>query len=229
MEKESMKEKMQEAKKIYFMTEMRSFMRKLQGLTDDDFKKPVPKIKEKILNSKENDPLEMFERIFQEIASEWEASSPLPVHNVLHHFIVSGIVLTSLRNCGYQITDKDIEEAMMRGEKFAGGSCGFAGTCGGAYSVGIILSIVKKINPLYDNERSEIMEYVAETLKEIAKYPRRCCKRSSYIALQRITKYLNKNGYDKLPYKEEIKCNWSKQNKMCLGTKCLYFKQEDEK
>jgi len=221
-EQKTMKEKMEEAKKIYFMKDFRSFMRSMQGLTDEDFEKPVTGIKSKILESKETDPMEMFERIMKELVSEWQKSAPLPVNTEWHHFVVPGIVIASLRNAGYSFTDKDIEEAIIRGEKFAGGSCGFMGTCGGAYSVGIIASIVNKTNPLHDEKRSEVMKFVAETLKEIAKYPRRCCKRSSYMAIQKGVKYLRTVGFDKIPDRE-IKCQWSPQNKMCLGMKCLYF------
>jgi hypothetical protein len=225
-EQQTMKEKMQEAKKIYFVKEFRSFMRNMQGLTDEDFEKPVPGIKKKIIESKEIDPLEMFERIMREIISEWKKPVPVPVHSDWHHFIVPGVIIASLRNCGYSFTDKDVEEAMFRGEKLLGGSCGFAGTCGGAYSVGIVLSIVKKINPLYDDERSEVIDFVAETLRQISKYPRRCCKRSSYIAIQRVTEYLRTVGFNKIPYHREIRCQWSTQNKMCLGVKCFYFKKK---
>ena len=59
MEAKIMGEKLEEAKKIYLMDNFRAFMRKLQGMTDEDFKKPVPRIKEKILNYKETDPPEM--------------------------------------------------------------------------------------------------------------------------------------------------------------------------
>ena len=224
MEQKTMKEKMEEARKIYFMPDFRSFMRKMQGLTDEDFNLPVPGIKAKILNSKETNPFEMFERIMKEVVAEWKGAAPLPVNTEWHHFMISGILIAALRNCGYPFINKDVEEAMMRGEKFAGGSCGFMGTCGGAYSVGTVISIVKKTNPLHDAERSEIMKLVAETLSEIAKYPRRCCKRSSYTALQTAVKYLRINGFDKIPYRE-VQCSWSASNKMCLGVNCLYFKK----
>ena len=223
VEQKTMKEKMDEAKKIYYMKEFRSFMRSIQGLTDEDFEEPVPGIRRKILESKEIDPLEIFERIMKELVSEWQKTSPLPVNTEWHHFIVPGVVMASLRNAGYPITDKDIAEAITRGEKFAGGSCGFMGTCGGAYSVGIIASVINKTNPLHDEKRSEIMNVVSDTLKEIAKYPRRCCKRSSYMAIQKAAKYLRSIGFDKIPYRDTIKCSWSAQNKMCLGNKCLYF------
>ncbi len=218
-----MKEKVEEAKKIYFMKEFKVFMRSMQGLTDDDFEKPVPTIKKKILESKEIEPFEMFERVMREVVSEWQKSAPLPVNTEWHHFLVPGIIITALKNAGYSFVDKDVEEAISRGEKLSGGSCGFAGSCGGAYSMGIVGSIINKTNPLHEEKRSEIMNLVADTLKEIAKYPRRCCKRSSYISIQKIVKYLRDTGYDKIPYRDNIKCQWSSQNKMCFGIKCPYF------
>ncbi len=222
----TMKEKMEQAKSIYFMKEFRSFMRNIQRLTDEDFEKPVPEIKEKILKSKEIDPLEMFERIMKELVFEWQNPAPLPINIEWHHFMVSGIVIASLRNAGYPLTDKDIEEAITRGEKFTGSSCGFAGTCGGAYSVGIIASVVNKTNPLHNEKRSEIMKLVAEVLHEISKYPRRCCKLSSYMAIQKGVEYLRKIGFEKIPYSDKIKCQWASQNKMCFGMKCPYFNNE---
>ncbi|MGQ9848168.1 MAG: DUF5714 domain-containing protein [Bacteroidales bacterium] len=51
---------------------------------------------------------------------------------------------------------------------------------------------------------------------------RRCCKRSSYMAIQKAVEYSRIAGFDKLPYRE-IKCQWSEHNKMCLAVKCFYF------
>jgi hypothetical protein len=224
MTEKSSKEKIEEAKKIYHLDAFRAHMRGMQGFTDEDFEKITPIIKTKIINSKETNPLEMFENILHEISLEWKKPT-FPVHADWHHFMVPGVIMASLRNCGYSINDKDIEEAMMRGEKFMGGSCGFAGTCGGAYSVGIILSIVKKTTPLHENERSDIMQAVAGTLHEIAQYPRRCCKRSSYTSIQMAVKHLNDNGYEKISC-GTITCRWSSQNKMCLGMKCPFFQRK---
>ncbi|MGB8952759.1 MAG: DUF5714 domain-containing protein [Candidatus Aminicenantales bacterium] len=126
------KEKMQEARKIYYMDEFRAFMRKMQGLTDEDFQAPVPRIKEKIMTASEKDPLEMFERVMGEAESEWDRPAPLPVNSEWHHFVVPGAIMSALRNNGYAITDREVEEAIKRGQKFAGGSCGFMGVCRGA-------------------------------------------------------------------------------------------------
>jgi hypothetical protein len=94
--------------------------------------------------------------------------------------------------------------------------------CGGANSFGIVLSLLKKTNPLHDEARSENLRLVGEVLKEIALYPRRCCKRSSYMAIEKAVDYLRANGFERLPVSRVV-CQWSAKNKMCLGIQCLYF------
>jgi len=225
MSNQTHKEKMQEASKIYYMEEFRAFMRKMQGLTDEDFQAPVPRLKEKIMRAPEKDPLEMFERVMNEVESEWDRPAPLPVNSEWHHFVVPGVIMSSLRNSGYPITDREVEEAIKRGQKFAGGSCGFMGVCGGANSFGIVLSLLKKTNPLHDEARSENLRLVGEVLKGISLYPRRCCKRSSYIAIERAVVHLRANGFERLPVSRVV-CRWSPKNKMCLGIRCLYFPQK---
>ena len=56
-----MNPKMQHARSIYYMTEFRQFMRNMQGLTDEQFSRPVPKIVQKILSATEQDPMEKFD------------------------------------------------------------------------------------------------------------------------------------------------------------------------
>lgn len=76
MADQSHKEKMREARKIYYMEEFRAFMRTMQELTDEDFQAPVPGIKEKILKASEKDPLEIFGRIMSEVEAEWDSRRP---------------------------------------------------------------------------------------------------------------------------------------------------------
>ncbi len=223
MEEKTMKEKMAEAKKIYFEKDFRSYMRGMQGFTNEDFEKVIPFIKDKVFKSNEKNPYEIFQRILKETANEWKKPT-FPMHADWHHYLVPGVILAAMKNCGYEITDKDIEEAMYRGENFPGGSCGFAGTCGGAFSVGVVMSIVNKTTPLHVEERADSMQAVIETLNEIKKYPQRCCKRSSYAAIETAVKFLNKKGYDKIEL-GKINCSWSSENKTCLGVKCPYFKK----
>jgi hypothetical protein len=220
MDPKLMKEKLEEAKRIHRLKDFRAFMRGLHGFTDEDFERLVPEIEEIILESKQTNPVEMFESVLQRLEPIWK-KPPLPLNADWHHFIVPGVLLASLRNRGYPVDEGDIREGIERGRGFLGGSCGFAGTCGGAFGVGIVLSMVKRTTPLHDKERSQVMEAVSDTLAEIAKYPRRCCKRSSYIAIRKAVEYLNREGYDALKL-GVVECRWHAQNRMCLGSSCPF-------
>lgn len=226
MNEKNMKEKMAEAKKIYFERDFRRHMRSMHGFTDEDFERMTAIIKNKVRSAKEKDPVEMFDRILRESAREWNKPA-FPLNADWHHYLVPGVILAAMRNSGYEITDRDIEEAMYRGGNFPGGSCGFAGTCGGAFGVGVVMSIINKTTPLHVEERFEGMQAVIDTLNEIKRHPQRCCKRSSYTAIKMATQLLRKKGYHALP-ERDIKCSWSSENKMCLGLKCPYFKKQND-
>lgn len=61
------------------------------------------------------------------------------------------------------------------------------------------------------------MRVVADTLVKISAVGRRCCRRSSYIALQAAGQYLGDIGYP-LPV-SATQCPYWSQNGMCAGTR----------
>jgi hypothetical protein len=217
-----MKEMMKKSESLYYAKDFREFMRSMQQCTDEDFKEKVPEIKEMITNSNETNPLLMFEMVMSAVEQSWDKPTPLPTNNEYHHFVIPGVIIASLKNLGYAFTTKDIEEGLTRGEKFAGGSCGFAGICGGANSFGIVLSIVNKTNPIHDHNRSEIMRLTADVLSKISNYERRCCKRSSYQAFESTVAYLQSNGFPDIAI-GKVECQWNTKNKTCMGNRCPYF------
>jgi len=221
---DNMKEKMKEAKTIYYHEDFRRFMRNLHGFTDADLDSMKSKLQEFVLNSPEKDPLKFFNEVMMYAKGLWQKPQ-FPFNADWHHYLVPGIIMAVLRNHGYEISGRDIEEAMSRGEKLPGGSCGFAGTCGGAYSAGIVISIINKTTPLHLSERSSAMEVVVKVLNEIARYPVRCCKRSSYIAMEKTIEHLRAMGFTKISC-PEIKCVWSSMNGMCMRKQCPYFGDE---
>jgi hypothetical protein len=91
-----------------------------------------------IITSKVKDPVVLFHDVFQELRSIWSLPDPVPIGGSFHHYVLSGVVLSCLRNNGYDITDKDIQEGMKRGAMLAAHSCGFTGVSGAAHGVGVI-------------------------------------------------------------------------------------------
>lgn len=217
MDKKMMKE---EAKKTNYWDDFHAITNKIKGISDEDLDNIAPTIRQFILGSKEKDPVKMFNSVFNQIDRIWSLSVPFPIGGGFHHYILPGVILSCLRNNGYEISDRDVEEGMKRGAMLASHSCGFTGISGAAHSVGIIASIVKRVTPMHD-ERSDILAVAANTLIEISKFPKRCCKRSNLTGIENAVKYLSSQGY-KLPL-EKIECKFFSGNSECSGQECPYY------
>ena len=217
MDKKMMKE---EAKKAYFWDDYHAITNQIKGISDEDLENLAPAIKQFILTSKGKEPLKMFNAVFDEIERIWSLNVPFPIGGGFHHYIVPGVVLACLRNNGYEITDRDVEEGMTRGSMLAPHSCGFTGISGAAHGVGIVASIVNKITPMHD-ERGSLLALAADTLIEISKFSRRCCKRSNLTGIKNAVKYLSSKGYT-LPL-DTIECRFFSGNSECSGEECPYY------
>ena len=220
MNKAEMKE---EAKKTYFWDDYHAITNQIKGISDEDLENLAPVIKQFILTSKEKEPLKMFYSVFDEIERIWSLGVPFPIGGGFHHYIVPGVILSCMRNNGYEITDRDIEEGMIRGSKLAAHSCGFTGISGAAHSVGIVASIINRITPMHD-EHGGILAVATDTLIEISKFRKRCCKRSNLTGIKNAVKYLSSLGYT-LPL-DKIECRFFSGNGECSGEECPYYPRQ---
>jgi hypothetical protein len=217
MDKKMMKE---EAKKACFWDDYHAITNQIKGISDEDLNNIAPSIKQFILTSREKDPIRMFYSVFDEIGRIWSLGVPFPMGGGFHHYIVPGVILSCMRNNGYEITNRDVEEGMTRGSMLAAHSCGFTGISGAAHGVGIVASIVNRITPMHD-ERGSILTVAAGTLIEISKFRRRCCKRSNFTGIENALKYLSSKGYV-LP-SGKIECKFFSGNSECSGEECPYY------
>jgi len=208
------------AKATYHWDDYHRMTNSIKGICDEDVISLYPQIKRFLLESQEASPIRLYHALFDEIKSIWNKDVPFPLGGAYHHLIVPGVILSYLRNCGFAISNKDVEEGMYRGSKLAPHSCGFTGISGAAHSVGIVVSVVNRITPMHD-ERREAISTAADTLVEISRFERRCCKRSNYTALANAAKYLVSKGYA-LP-SEKIECRFFSGNAECSREKCPFF------
>ena len=195
MDKKTMREV---AKNTCYWDDFHAITNEIKGLSDEDLNSIAPAVKQFILASKEKDPVRMFDSVFDEIDRIWSFSAPFPMGGGFHHYILPGVILSCLRNAGYEITDRDIEEGMKRGSMLAAHSCGFTGISGAAHSVGIVVSIVN--------------------------FRRRCCKRSNIAGIEHAVRYLSSQGYT-LPV-EKIECKFASGNGECSGEECPYYPKQ---
>lgn len=147
------------------------------------------------------------------------------MHGPEHHFIVPAVMITVINNIkdNQELKVKQLEQIRKRAKNVLGGFCGFYGTCGAAIGTGIFLSVFTEATPLSTNSWKQCNLLTAKALTEIAHAGGpRCCKRDSYIALQKAIEYSNENLGLNIQL-DDIKCNFSSLNQQCLKQDCPFY------
>ncbi|MEK7812703.1 MAG: DUF5714 domain-containing protein, partial [Candidatus Desantisbacteria bacterium] len=107
-----------------------------------------------------------------------------------HHPMIAGVLVTAYKNLTGKIGDDEIREAIKRGHTIPGGYCGLYGTDGAAIACGIAVAVILKATPLSDTERIIANMMTSRALSAIANHRgSRCCKRSTWTALETAIQY----------------------------------------
>jgi hypothetical protein len=221
-------EQFEMSKSFNFYDEFMGKVLEFDNLTMDDYIDFMPKVLPIILQQSTKDPVDLFETVISELSGIWSASEQLPFHGPWHHGIVPAVILTALKNSGYNYSNEDIKEGFMRGLKIPAGGCGFCGTCGGGSGVGITISIIQKSTPFHDKERSRGFEAAIKAQERIGKLGGpRCCRLSAYVAIEQSIKYLKKFDHE-LPEQKMIgRCKIYESNAECHRDRCPYYPKKN--
>ncbi|MBN1458855.1 MAG: hypothetical protein JXA57_04915 [Armatimonadetes bacterium] len=147
-----------------------------------------------------------------------------PVNGVWHHALVGEILLVCLRNAGHEISEDLIDEVVDRGRQIPGGACGFLGTCGALDSASSAYSILLGSTPVATEPRERLLRFSAKLVARLAEIGgSRCCKKSSYAALETAREEFAKVGFELPEEKFEGRCPFFAANETCDGEACVYF------
>ena len=158
---------------------------------------------------------------FSELLSHVEG---LPVHGFWHHMLPGEILLLCLRNAGYPIREELVDEAVERGRLTPPGSCGFLGPCGALMSAASAYAILLGSTPVASDRRERLLRFHSRLASRLADLGgSRCCKKSTYTALELAQDELAKLGFE-LPREEFAgRCRFFADNETCDGAECVYF------
>lgn len=146
-------------------------------------------------------------------------------HGPEHHVLVGMALLTAYRNAGGAI---DLEQALVemkdRGQAVPGGACGFWGACGAGISSGMFVSIITGSTPLGKENFGLSHQMTAAALEAIGNIGGpRCCKRDSYLSVDRAVKLVRERLNVEMEL-EEIVCKYAPKNNQCIGKRCPFAK-----
>ncbi len=179
-------------------------------------------VRDLLLHSEEKDPITLFLQVTQ--------LEEVHLHGPEHHSIVPCVLLTAYHNCGGELDlEKSLQEAWKRGQKIAGGSCGFLGVCGAAAGAGIFASIISGATPLTPNQWAVPQRLAAQCLEAIAEVGGpRCCKRTGRIAIECAAEFSEKEfGVSMLCSRPKcVYCLW---NNECIRDRCPFFPHREKR
>jgi MoaA/NifB/PqqE/SkfB family radical SAM enzyme/SAM-dependent methyltransferase len=145
----------------------------------------------------------------------------MPIHGPEHHAMIPGIILSTYRNLGGEITLDQIREGIRRGALLPGGICAFQGACGGALGAGVALSLLLKANPIKARERTTVQSATNAILGEISSFEAgRCCQRDCWIALTKAAELSRKLLPIPLKADHVLTCRQMRDNAECIGKEC---------
>jgi 7,8-dihydro-6-hydroxymethylpterin dimethyltransferase len=150
----------------------------------------------------------------------------IPMHGPEHHAMIPGILLACYRNCGGQISSKEILTAISRGSDVPGGVCGFWGACGAAIGIGIGVATIFAATPLTAGPRQLAQEFSGRILLALAgRKGGRCCQRETYVALSETARLSQEMLSLPLRAEAEIHCDQYLRNKECIRKQCPLWEQ----
>lgn len=102
------------------------------------------------------------------------------------------------------------------------------GADGAAIACGIAMAIILKATPLSDCERIIANNITSRVLSAISNHRgARCCKRSTWIAIETAIQYFREVLRVELAYipASEIRCGYSQRNKHCNKMDCRFYQK----
>lgn len=145
------------------------------------------------------------------------------MHGPYHHQLIAPVMLTALANSGQRpLHAGELAVARKRTEDIPIAVCGSRGECGTASSVGALVAILTRSSYLKDRERSLALRATGQTLLAIADAGGpRCCKQSTYLALEVAADFLARELGLVVPV--HVRCEFAAQNDECKRERCAYY------
>ena len=158
------------------------------------------------------------------IASEMMRDPYVHMHGPEHHVLVGAALLAAYENAGGALDrPAALAEMKRRGAQIPGGACGFFGCCGAAVSAGIFVSLATGATPMATDAFGLSNRMTAAALSSIgALGGPRCCKRDSFLAIERATAFCAEFLHVQMDAPDAFVCAFYPRNRECLGKRCPF-------
>lgn len=162
----------------------------------------------------------------EDILEELITLPSLPVHGPEHHAMAGLALLLACERAGIELPEGFIEETIRRSMQIPGGTCGYHGACGGAVSLGVVVSIITGATPLTGLARGMAHRATALALLHCGDDEARCCKRALRKTVSAGREFfIEELGIEfPKPHGRHF-CKDISRNQECAKTQCPYFRR----
>jgi hypothetical protein len=177
-------------------------------------------LKQVLASTKATDPLIILEQVMSHPA--------VPMHGPEHHAIVAAAIVAAVKNSGYHLPERSLDEVLERASKVPGGWCGLYGDCGAAVACGIATSVITGATPLTGKQRTLAMAATNQALSHMLDEQPRCCKKASRVAIQSTVEFLQNRLKIDLTKSDNPLCTYSIRNQQCSRKLCPFYIETPE-
>lgn len=147
----------------------------------------------------------------------------IPMNGSVHYALVSGSVVTAVRNTGYALPGDAVQEALARAGKLPKDCCGLYGICGSAVGAGIAVSVITGATPVTVKQRSLALSATSYAASFLLDELPRCGLRESRIAIMSAVDFLRDFVNIDLPRNRKVRCVYLLRNDQCAEEACPFF------
>lgn len=151
----------------------------------------------------------------------------VPMHDPVHHILVPAALLIAYRRCsGTMDLPRAMTEAIRRGKRVPGGTCGFWDACGAAVGAGIFMSIVTGSSPYSESTWGMCNMATARCLEAMAVLGGpRCCKRTSLVAVHTAAQHAAEHLGIVMDLPQSVQCSHGSRNSECIRDRCPFHEK----
>ena len=161
-----------------------------------------------------------------EAASELMESDMLRTHGPEHHYMTAAVLCAAWYALRGEDARVHLEKLAERCRRIPPAVCGYYGVCGVSLAAGAFLSEALEVNYLSGESWRILNLFTARVQQAVAlagESGPRCCKRSSFAALQAAVDALRELMGVELPKTEALRCRFCGKNESCLKNGCSFY------
>lgn len=160
------------------------------------------------------------------IAEQLMRGSMIRMHGPEHHYLTAAALCTAWCRTKGLMVEEHIHHLKSRCELIQPAVCGYYGICGTVMGVGAAYSEMMGVTYLSNVQWQRLnafTAYVQQAIADSCITGPRCCKRTTFSALEAAVRWLAEQDVVHLECPTLVRCTFTEDNPTCIHGGCVYY------